>query len=100
QLLEIVGHPQARADIEALMSRCRLAESFLADPAKGEVVKFVALAEAHIIAATNFVFTNHHLPVHTEFLRRVARRPQRKSRAKIFTTNYDRCFEEAGRQGR
>lgn len=100
QLLGIVGHPQARADIEALMSRCRLAESFLADPAKGEVVKFVALAEAHIIAATNFVFTNHHLPVHTEFLRRVARRPQRKSRAKIFTTNYDRCFEEAGRQGR
>ncbi|MBD2838986.1 SIR2 family protein [Pseudomonas sp. JM0905a] len=100
QLLGIVGHPQATADIEALMSRCRLAESFLADPAKGEVVKFVALAEAHIIAATNFVFTNHHLPVHTEFLRRVARRPQRKSRAKIFTTNYDRCFEEAGRQGR
>jgi hypothetical protein len=100
QLLGIVGHPQARADIEALMSRCRLAESFLADPTKGEVVKFVALAEAHIIAATNFVFTNHHLPVHTEFLRRVARRPQRKSRAKIFTTNYDRCFEEAGRQGR
>jgi NAD-dependent SIR2 family protein deacetylase len=100
QLLEIVGHPQERADIEALMSRCRLAESFLTDPAKSEVVKFVALAEEHIIAATSFVFTNHPLPVHTEFLRRVARRPQRKSRAKIFTTNYDRCFEEAGRQGR
>ena len=100
QLLTIVGHPQAISDIEALMSRCRLAESFLNGPAKEEVVKFVALAETHIIAATNFVFTDHHLPVHTEFLRRVARRPQRKLRAKIFTTNYDRCFEEAGRQGR
>jgi hypothetical protein len=58
------------------------------------------LAEALIITATNFVVHNHPLPVHTEFLRRVARRTQRKSRAKIFTTNYDRCFEEAGRQGR
>lgn len=100
QLLELVGHPQDRADIEALMSRCRLAESFLTGRNKEEVVKFVALAEAHIIAATSFIFQNHPLPVHSEFLRRAARRPQRKSRTKVFTTNYDRCFEEAGRQGR
>lgn len=100
QLLQMVGHPHDRADIEALMSRCRLAESFLTGAQKDEVVKFVTLAEAHIIAATNFVSANHPLPVHAEFLRRAARRPQRKSRMKIFTTNYDRCYEEAGRQGR
>lgn len=82
------------------MSRCRLAESFLTGAVKDEVVGFVSLAEAHIIAATNFVVQNHPLPIHTEFLRRAARRPQRKSRMKIFTTNYDRCYEEAGRQGR
>lgn len=82
------------------MSRCRLAESFLTGFHKDEVTKFVVLAEAHIIAATNFVTPNHSLPVHVEFLRRVARRPQRKSRMKVFTTNYDRCYEEAGRQGR
>lgn len=100
QLLQIVGHPPEKTDIEALMSRCRLAESFLVGAHKEEVVKFVALAEAQIIAATNFVSADHPLPVHTEFLRRAARRPQRKSRMKIFTTNYDRCYEEAGRQGR
>jgi hypothetical protein len=30
ELLQMVGHPQDKTDIEALMSRCRLAESFLA----------------------------------------------------------------------
>jgi NAD-dependent SIR2 family protein deacetylase len=100
QLLTLVGHPAAKTDIEALMSRCRLAESFLTGPARDAVTSFVALAEAQIIRATNFVSPNHPLPVHTEFLRRAARRPQRKSRMKVFTTNYDRCYEEAGRQGR
>lgn len=100
QILQIVGHPLAMQDIEALLSRCRLAESFLSGPQKEEVVEFIAVAEALIILATSFVSMNHPLPVHVEFLRRVARRSQRKSRARIFTTNYDRCFEEAGRQGR
>lgn len=99
-LLALVGHPPAKTDIEALMSRCRLAESFLNGAQKTEVTKFVALAETHIIGATNFLVHNHPLPIHTEFLRRAARRPQRKARMKVFTTNYDRCFEEAGRQGR
>jgi len=100
QLLALVGHVPYKMDIEALMSRCRLAESFLDGAQKDEVTKFVALAEAHIIRATSFVMHNHPLPVHAEFLRRAARRPQRKSRMKVFTTNYDLCYEEAGRQGR
>lgn len=100
QILNTVGHPQERHDIEALLSRCRLAESFLSGLQKAYVAEFIGRAEAEIITATNFVAVNHPLPVHAEFLRRVARRSQRKSRAKIFTTNYDRCFEEAGRQGR
>lgn len=100
QLLALVGHAPVKMDIEALMSRCRLADSFLTGAPKNEVMKFVALAEAHIIRATSFVVQNHPLPVHAEFLRRAARRPQRKSRMKVFTTNYDRCYEEAGRQGR
>jgi len=100
QILQIVGHPPDRPDIEALLSRCRLAESFVVGADKDEVIKFIAVAEDIIITSTNFVVMNHPLPVHGEFLRRVARRSQRKSRTKIFTTNYDRCFEEAGRQGR
>ncbi|MDB2384464.1 SIR2 family protein [Endozoicomonas sp.] len=35
-----------------------------------------------------------------DFLRRVARRSNRKVRTKIFTTNYDKCFEHAGNSGR
>lgn len=100
EILNLVGHPAATQDIEALLSRCRLAEAFLSGRPKDAVVRFIALAEKNIIDATSFVTWNHPLPVHTEFLRRIARRSQRKSRAKIFTTNYDRCFEEAGRQGR
>lgn len=100
EILNLVGHPAATQDIEALLSRCRLAEAFLSGGARDAVVRFIALAEKTIIEATNFVTLDHPLPVHTEFLRRIARRSQRKSRAKIFTTNYDRCFEEAGRQGR
>lgn len=100
QILQFVGYHQDAQDIEALLSRCRLAESFFTGVPKEEVVKFIAVAEDVIISATSFVHIDHPLPVHSEFLRRVARRSQRKSRTKVFTTNYDRCFEEAGRQGR
>lgn len=100
EVLGIVGYAGIPHDIEALLSRCRLAESFLADPQRAVVASFIALAEDEIAKATNFVGVNHDLPVHSEFLRRTAKRTNRKSRAKIFTTNYDRCFEEAGRQGR
>jgi len=100
EVLQIVGHPVGKKDIEALLSRCRLAESFLDGVPKSEVTRFIEIAETVISTATNFVSNNHSLPVHSEFLRRTARRSNRKARAKIFTTNYDICFEEAGRQGR
>lgn len=99
-MLTLVGYTGRQDDIEALLSRCRLAESFLEDPDRATVTAFIALAEDEIVKATNFVRPNHALPVHTEFLRRAARRTNRKSRTRIFTTNYDRSFEEAGRQGR
>lgn len=99
-ILSIAGYPGGSTDIEALMSRCRLAESFLSGPQKDQVERFTAFAESQIINATDFVYPDHPLTAHVEFLRRAARRPQRKSRLKIFTTNYDICFEEAGRQGR
>lgn len=100
EVLDVVGYTGLPHDIEALLSRCRLAESFLSDPQRAAVISFITLAEDEIAKATNFVLANHDLPVHSEFLRRTARRTNRKSRTKIFTTNYDRCFEEAGRQGR
>lgn len=100
EILQLIGHPADNRDIEAMLSRCRLAESFLSGRDKEEVSRFIEATEDTIVAATNFITMNHPLPVHSEFLRRTARRPKRKARTKIFTTNYDRCFEEAGRQGR
>lgn len=99
-LIENIGYPQNETNIEALLSRCRMAEAVFNAEHKDKVTAFVALAEREIADATNFVAANHPLPIHEQFLRRIARRSNRKQRAKLFTTNYDRCFEEAARQAR
>lgn len=99
-LVENIGYPQNETNIEALLSRCRMAEAVFNAEHKGKITAFVALAEREIADATNFVVANHPLPIHEQFLRRIARRSNRKQRAKLFTTNYDRCFEEAARQAR
>lgn len=98
--LSLVKHDPADTNLEKLLSQCRLAESFLEAGDLGAVEEFGIMAEAVVYTAVNFLDDNHPLPFHGEFLRRIARRSNRKSRTKIFTTNYDRCFEEAGRQGR
>lgn len=99
-LLRLVRHNPEDVNLEALLSRCRLAEEFLDGDDLKHVQRFIALAEAEIYDSVNFLKPNHRLPAHSEFLRRAARRSNRKCRMKLFTTNYDRCFEEAGRQGR
>lgn len=99
-LLGLVRHPLNDFNLETLLSRCRLAEGFLDSAELQQLQEFISLAERNIKEKVDFVKPEQPLPVHLEFLRRVARRSNRKSRAKIFTTNYDRCFEEAGRQGR
>ncbi len=99
-LLTLIGHPPDEQNIEALLSRCRLAEAFFTEDDKAKISAFVTLAEREIVNATNFISPNHPLPVHEQFLRRLARRSNRKQRARLFTTNYDRCFEEAARQAR
>jgi hypothetical protein len=98
--LALVRHDPLNPNLEKLLSQCRLAEAFLTGQHLAEVQAFGRVAEKVVYAEVNFLKTNHDLPAHNEFLRRVARRSNRKSRTRIFTTNYDRCFEEAGRQGR
>ena len=100
QLLNIVRQPAGDENLESLLSRCRVAEQFLTGHELAKVQAFIALAEREIVAAVDFVTEGHVLTEHGEFLRRAARRSNRKLRTKIFTTNYDRCFEEAARQGR
>src|SRR2546427_665814 len=79
QVLTLVGYAGRPNDIEALLSRCRLAERLLIDPQRALVSSFIKLSEQEIAQATNFIWPNHALPVHTEFLRRAARSEEHTS---------------------
>ena len=79
-------------DIELLLSRCQLAQAFEDNK---NVRDFIESAEALIVGKCSFVTDDVGLTTHELFLRRVARRSTRHARAKVFTTNYDRCFEAA-----
>ena len=87
-------------NIEALLSRC---EAFLQLKANTEVAKFVTSAKKVILhKCSEFLdpSSETQLAAHRTFLHRLSRRRVRDSRLKLFTTNYDICFESAaGRQG-
>ncbi|OLQ70828.1 hypothetical protein BIT28_15565 [Photobacterium proteolyticum] len=102
EILDIVNyHPEAgKENIETLLSHCKLAVDYLSDEVqKDKVERFVAKAEKTIHSMVDFITPDIMLDVHSDFLRRVARRANRKVRTKIFTTNYDKCFEAAGGKG-
>jgi hypothetical protein len=100
KLLDEVRHADGSENIEELLSECKVAETFFRKAALTGLQKFIALAEKEIRAAVNFLTEGDALPVHGAFLQRIARRSAGKSRAKIFTTNYDLCFEHAAKDGR
>mgnify|MGYP004502295777 CR=1 FL=1 len=61
---------------------------------------FVRTAEAAILERVDFVDGHTALDAHGALIRKIGRRGVRKPRAKLFTTNYDLCFEEAARRSR
>lgn len=79
-------------NIEALLSACQLAVQFQAD---AQISAFIAETEALLVESCKFVSDNTDLSTHEAFLRKVARRSSRQPRVKLFTTNYDLCFETA-----
>lgn len=90
--------PEAGDNIELLLSRCQVALQFKANT---QVEKFVSDAEATIVEkCRGFLRAGSPLEIHQAFLRRVARRSTRLPRTKLFTTNYDLCFETAASQAR
>lgn len=101
-VLQSVAHrPEHDGEnIEVLLSRCKMAlELWPSDREEhGLVTTFVAHAEAVIHGNCAFVTPQLQLPAHEMFLQRVGRRSARKTRTKIFTTNYDKCIEEAARR--
>ncbi len=82
-------------DIEMLLSRCQIAVELTAD---AQISNFLAAAEKTISSSCSFLDLlppNTGLPTHEAFLRKIARRPVRLPRTRLFTTNYDLCFETA-----
>jgi hypothetical protein len=82
-------------DLEQLMSRATTAADFLPKEDAAKVRVLLDIAEGIICDEVDFMDDSIAVPVHEAFLRRVARRSARRARTKIFTTNYDTCFETA-----
>ena len=89
-----------KENIEALLSRC---EAYLQVKENADVTKFITASKKVILQkCSEFIDTvdENQLAAHRMFLHRLSRRRVRDSRLKLFTTNYDLCFETAaGRQG-
>lgn len=97
---------EARVDdnIEKLLTLCKLYLELNAapadDPEHQAMLGFVDTAEAAILSRVDFVDRQTDLEAHGALIRKVGRRGVRKPRAKLFTTNYDLCFEEVARRAR
>ena len=87
-----------KVNIEELLSLC---EAFLQiEEDCKEINDFVIHCKTKILKSCNFEPARNSLDAHKTFIHRLSRRRVRDSRLKVFTTNYDTCFENAaGQQG-
>jgi hypothetical protein len=89
-----------KENIEALLSRC---EAFLQVKDNKDVSDYITASKKVILEKCSAFIDPadaNQLAAHRTFLHRLSRRRVRDSRLKLFTTNYDLCFETAaGRQG-
>lgn len=99
------GFKNARleSNIEKLLSLCKVyLELNDAAPEGDEEVnfvrQFVAHAESCILTEVDFIDSTCELTAHEAYVRKIGRRGFRKTRAKIFTTNYDLAIEESARR--
>jgi SIR2-like domain len=84
-----------KENIEALLSRC---DAFLQVRASADVTEFVKASKKLILEKCSEFLDpadESQLAAHRMFLHRLSRRRARDSRLKLFTTNYDLCFETA-----
>ena len=90
---KVIYHPKAGwENIEELLSHCQMYFALHKDMAISE---FTTLAERRIQEMCSFATDEESLRWHMAFLLKLGRRSTRQPRMKLFTTNYDRCFEEA-----
>lgn len=84
-------------NIEKLLTQCKMYAELFGTEEKDAIDEFISLAENTIADCVDFVSDKTNLDAHKSIIRKLARRGARKARAKIFTTNYDLCFEYAAR---
>jgi len=91
-------------NIERLLTLCKLYlelhETAVEDETYQKILNFVEIAEKAILARVDFVNQTTNLDAHVGLIQKIGRRSVRKARTKLFTTNYDLCFEEAARRHR
>jgi hypothetical protein len=89
------GEAESERNIEELLSRCDA--QLQVNVADADVATFRERAIRTILTRCQNVGVvgTHDMGPHKEFLRRLARRRARDPRLKVFTTNYDLCFERA-----
>lgn len=84
------SNPEEGDNIEVLLSACQLAHTYQEDE---DIKTFIAETEKIIVERCRFVKDDMDLSTHEAFIRKSARRSTRQPRLKLFTTNYDTCFE-------
>ncbi len=83
-------------NIEDFLSQCYNSLAFIDKKIKESVKEFIKKAEKAIFeACTRFLENAPSLPAHEELLEKLTKRKSRFPRPKVFTTNYDLCFEFA-----
>lgn len=98
EVLAIARQPEGNTNIEELLSRCKISETIESGDNLEKIKTFIKDAEKIIRENVDFLEPDEALPIHESFLRRLARRSVRRERLKLFTTNYDRCFEHAAQR--
>lgn len=90
-----IHHHITDKNIEALLSR---AEAFLQVQEDDDIARFVNASKRRIIDRCTGFAEKKDLRGHVTFLHRLSRRRVRDQRLKLFTTNYDLCFEQAAQE--
>lgn len=111
EICGLVGHPEEKKDIEALLSRCQGALAFVELDKKVKVNAFIKAVEIIIRDNCRKIETWEKskgtkqsvldiVSPHATLLSRVVPRRQDLPRTRIFTTNYDLCIELAAKEKR
>jgi len=91
-IIKKVKYDSEDENIEALLTKC---ESYLQVENDLTVESFLIEAKKIILDACSIFLEDKNLGGHRIFLHRLSKRRVRDPRLKIFTTNYDLCFERA-----